>query len=301
MQLKETTVNGLHCIALNNEQITVLVCPALGGKIVSIKLNDQQQELLWHNPGLQLQVLDKDAVYDDNFFGGVDELLPNDEKEVIGQTAYPDHGELWTSALTYSITDNSLNLKGDLSQTGFGYERNIRLEGQKIISDYKITNLNNQPNPFLWKMHAAMQLHEGDRLICPAKTGEIGDEDFTGRQNLLFFDWPNWQEDRLDEVPSIEAQTNEFFFLSEMEQGFFRHESASANTFFEYQFDKEVFPYAWYFASYGGWNGLYTGVLEPATAIPHTLSKSIENHTCPTLAAGEHLSTQVIISVGRLS
>lgn len=80
-----------------------------------------------------------------------------------------------------------------------------------------------------------------------------------------------------------------------------RMESPAARTFFSYSFDTGVFPYAWYFASYGGWNGLYTGVLEPATAIPCSLGKSIKDGTCSTLAPGETLCTTVTINAGRLS
>ena len=40
--------------------------------------------------------------YDSNFWGGIDELLPNDIDEKIDTIDYPDHGELWTTALSTS-------------------------------------------------------------------------------------------------------------------------------------------------------------------------------------------------------
>ena len=112
----------------------------------------------------------------------------------------------------------------------------------------------------LLKMHAALLLHEGDRIICPAKRGEIGDADFTGRHESRFFPWPDYHGERLDIVGSAQEKRSEFFFLHDLERGEMRMESPAARTFFSYSFDTGVVPYAWYFASYGGWNGLYTGV-----------------------------------------
>lgn len=302
MQSQTVLAGGMELVELSNRTITIQVCPALGGKIVSLRLNDTGQEMLWHNPNVPLQHFQPGAVYDNSFFGGVDELLPNDEKEQINGVDYPDHGELWTLGLDHELFPDGIRLTGRLPQTGFAYERTLRLDGDtgRLVSDYRIRNLRDGDNPFLWKMHAALRLQDGDRLICPASQGEIGDEDFTGRHGQRFFDWPHWGQDQLDQVPGADAGRCEFFFLSGLERGEFRHESPGNGTFFTYTFDHTVFPYAWYFASYGGWNGLYTGVLEPATAIPHMLSTSVKNETCPVLAPGGELSTQVVISVGRL-
>ena len=85
---------GMTLLELSNQAVTIQVCPALGGKIISLRLNDREQELLWHNPQVALQHFQPGAVYDNSFFGGVDELLPNDEKEQINGVDYPDHGEL---------------------------------------------------------------------------------------------------------------------------------------------------------------------------------------------------------------
>jgi hypothetical protein len=41
--------------------------------------------------------LERGADYDSNFYGGIDELIPNDIPENIDGIDDPDHGELWTT------------------------------------------------------------------------------------------------------------------------------------------------------------------------------------------------------------
>ena len=62
--------------------------------------------------------------YDPNFFGGIDELLPNDVPETIDGVACPDHGELWTTCLDWHLeSDEVIHLQGMLSLFGLRYER----------------------------------------------------------------------------------------------------------------------------------------------------------------------------------
>lgn len=304
IQLHSTTFHGMPCQQLSNDAIALIACPALGGKIVSLRLLNTNQELLWHNPNLKLTALPPGSAYDPNFFGGIDELLPNDEAETIHGRDYFDHGELWTKSLQCTSHHRGITLTGELELAGLQYEKCISLHPTNgtIDLDYVITNTHPTPNPILWKLHAAMQVHAGDRIICPAKQGELLDPDFANRRHgPVRFAWPHWESDRMDIVPPITSQRREFFFLSDCERGLMRIESDEANTFFEYRYDHSVFPYGWIFATYGGWNGLYTAVLEPCTTIPHVLSQSIAKQTCKVLQPGEEIRTRVTIDVGHLT
>ncbi len=300
MQIKETSYDGIPCLQVKGESLQFLICPAAGGKIVELYHNSSNENFLWKNPNLSLSVLPYGTAYDPNFFGGMDELLPNDEAENIGELDYPDHGELWTSLLNWSANDDGLTLKGVLPHTGFSYSKTISLENNFLHQDYLITNIRHCPNPFLFKMHAALSLTPGDTLICSAAMGEIADEEFTNRHGQRYFQWPLWKDERLDTVLGADSKKCEFFYLSELSEGIFTLQSTHQNRYFTYHFDTTVFPYAWYFASYGGWDGLYTGILEPATAIPTALSQSIQNNTCPLLQPGESLKTRVSVECGLL-
>ena len=243
MTVTTTLINGLDCVILENETLAATLCPAAGGKISSLVLKNPDVELLWNNPRLVLRAYPAGTEYDPHFFGGIDELLPNDEKERINDRDYPDHGELWTSSLEWERTEEGIRLRADLPIAGLRYEKKLALGGAgQIRMTYRIVNLRQTENHFLLKMHAALRLHKGDRLICDAKRGEIADADFTGRHSARFFDWPHYGDERLDIAGGPEEARNEFFFLHDLGKGEMRMESPEAGTFFSYAFDTAVFP-----------------------------------------------------------
>ena len=80
MSIRRTEFEGVEGICLENDSISLVVCPSVGGKIVSFCLKDTGQELLWRNENLALRPYPEGTAYDPHFYGGIDELLPNDEK-----------------------------------------------------------------------------------------------------------------------------------------------------------------------------------------------------------------------------
>jgi len=60
-----------------------------------------------------------------------------------------------------------------------------------------------------------------------------------------------------------------------------------------------VMPYASMWASYGGFDGHYTVLLEPSTAMTNRLSETIARGQCALLAPGAALETEVWLDAGR--
>ena len=79
------------------------------------------------NQGLRLELLPSGAEYDPNFYGGVDELLPNDIPELIDGIECPDHGELWTTPLKATSEGDRVKMECVLPNLGLRYERWMRL------------------------------------------------------------------------------------------------------------------------------------------------------------------------------
>ena len=72
----------------------------------------------------------------------------------------------------------------------------------------------------------------------------------------------------------------------------------SQNLTFEYRFDTEIFPYAWYFASFGGFDGHYMAILEPCTTMPLSVNEAAQLGQCSVLESGELIETTVTIYAG---
>jgi hypothetical protein len=67
---------------------------------------------------------------------------------------------------------------------------------------------------------------------------------------------------------------------------------------FGYSYDTKIFPYQWWFASYGGFLDHYTAVLEPCTNMPMAVNEAILQNQCAFLEPGASISTTVNIYAG---
>lgn len=293
MTIRPDVWDGVDVVRLANERLEAVVAPSIGGRIVSLVDRATGYEFLWRNAGLSLRREAPGAEYDPSFYGGVDELLPNDVPEPIGGDAGLDHGELWTFALASEIEGDTLRLDGVLPRCGLRYERRMRLDGNRILFDYRLENAGRSSLAFLWKLHAALKIAPGDRVVCPAATVRAGDPEWSRLKREGPVSWPPEGGDALI-VPSFDG-TTEFLHLSELREGFLGWESADGRRRLSYRFDPRVFPYPWYFASYGGFDGHLVGILEPCTTMPISVAEAAALDQTAALEPGEALVTSVAL------
>lgn len=292
------SLDGVPLVRLESDWLQVDVAPSVGGRIVSLRDRASGHEFLWRNAALRLQRQEPGSEYDPNFYGGIDELLPNDVPEPINGVACPDHGELWTTSLEPRRDGGSLILKGRLPRFGLDYERrmSLRPDAPGLELAYRLTNATDQPRPFLWKLHAALAIEPGDILECPARRGQVVDLGWSRYRTLEPFSWPVIEGQTANVVPPADG-TVDFFYLFELTEGRMAWRRPGTGLRFEYRFDLRVFPYAWLFASYGGFNGHYTVILEPCTAMPISVNDAAARGQCSLLAPGQSLETEVSIGV----
>lgn len=293
--LKEKT----EFIRLENNELCLEVAPSVGGKITSIYSKSLLKEFLWTNHALKLQPYPVGTDYDSHFFGGIDELLPCDIPELVQGMAYPDHGELWTLNLECQIVRSTLMLSCRLPLSGLYYEKVISLDESKplIHIDYTIRNEAGSVRYFLWKLHAALQIREGDRMQCFVSEAQVVDPEYSRYKSTQPFNWPTAEGTNASIVPAKDGSMD-FYYLYGVEKGEMSLISSSVNSRFTYFFDDKVFPYLWFFASYGGFLGHYTVILEPCTTMPISLNEAIKLKQCSVLAPGESIKTRVSIYAG---
>ena len=165
--------DGSRIVRLRSEHLEVDVAPEVGGRIVGIRHLGSGHEFLWRNSRLRLEPQPPGSEYDPNFYGGIDELLPNDIPETIDGVACPDHGELWTRSLDWRIDGQRWSWKAELPRCGLTYQRRMRLRADSPHVDfhYRLTNPTGAERHFLWKLHAALAVEAGDVIDCPARHG----------------------------------------------------------------------------------------------------------------------------------
>lgn len=294
--------NGIALPVLENEEIRTELAPQLGGKFTSVYNKILEKEFLWRNASLRLEKQEPGADYDTNFWGGIDELIPNDIPETVDGIDYPDHGELWTTALDYEIKDDRVTLSGLLPESGLSYQKTVSLTTGRpeIEIAYRIRNTAQESRHFLWKLHAALQISEGDRLLTTASAGRIVYPGSSRFPDNGPFAWPEIEGTDVSVVPPQNG-TMDFFYLRGAAEGAMSMISGRDASRFGYQYDRAVFPYQWYFASYGQFRGHYTAILEPASAMPVSVNEAAELGQCTVLRPGEEINTKVIIYAGAVS
>lgn len=289
---------SIEIITTENDFLRIGIAPVLGGKIVSVYNKALQKEFLWHNAGLQLASYAPGTEYDPHFWGGIDELIPNDLVENIDGIDYPDHGELWTTPLDYEKEGDRIIVQGNLPLSGLYYKKTIYPEAgaAAFISEYVIRNESTATRHFLWKLHSALTIEAGDKLITGAQKAKVIDPAWSRFSDTNEFDWPQIENTDASIVPP-KSNSVDFFYLYDQQDAFMKLQSGAS--VFAYHYDKKIFPCQWFFASYGGFLDHYTAILEPCTNMPMAVNDAMQSGYCAVLQPGEVLKTTVRIYAGK--
>lgn len=299
MKTQVTNRDSVLVIRAENDHIAFEIAPQIGGRIISVYNKNLKKEFLWHNKHLNLAENKPGADYDSNFWGGIDELIPNDIPETVDSIAYPDHGELWTASLEYEVNEEGLSVFGLLPLSGLYYKKTLSLSVNEpvIRTRYEIRNDSGTTRHFLWKLHAAIQIAAGDRVLSSAGNARAVDLSASRIKSEEEFPWPHLQKNDVSKVPAYD-KTMDFFYLYDVTRPQMGMLSDEGKSLFEYGYDNAVFPYQWYFASYGQFNEHYTAILEPASAMPVSVNEAKLLNQCTVLGAGEKIETVVTIYAG---
>jgi hypothetical protein len=126
------------------------------------------------------------------------------------------------------------------------------------------------------------------------------DPNYSRFSTLSPFAWPKI-EGKSAHIISPADGTMDFFYLFDLRAGRMAWRRPGAGLEFAYHFDARVFPFAWLFASYGGFLGHYTVVLEPCTTMPISVNEAASKQQCSVLQPGETLATRVTIRAGEIT
>lgn len=300
----QRTHDGLRTIVMENDRIRVEILPELGAKVNRIEHRATGTDFLWHNPSIAPRIVPIGTSYDDNFSGGWDELFPNDLAGRVRDAVYPDHGELWTQRWTHTITERTddrvqvtLCCEGAVTTTRIEKVITLKAGESQLHFSHQLTNAGHRPFDFLWKLHPAMAIEEGDRIDVPGLTGELVDPSFGRLAEPASFNWPVAHPTGappldLSVVPALNG-TREFVYVRDLTDGWCAIRRRRLDLGFGLVFPRHVFSSVWLFMTFGGWRGLNTVVLEPCTTVPKDLNEAIRRGTARTLRPGEILSCDV--------
>jgi hypothetical protein len=162
-------------LQLGNDRIGLVVCPALGARILS--LVDRWTGREWLVQGTPPEAgpdgsaagwTGRDAIFTGAVAFGWDECLPTvapcpDPADPAGPPLR-DHGDLWGRAATVVAEGSFLEATWAGDDRPFVFTRRLRLDGPRLVAEYELENRGAAALPVLWSMHPLLALEPGARI-----------------------------------------------------------------------------------------------------------------------------------------
>ncbi len=294
-------------LTLQNEQLSLEVLPNPGGRILRLQDRASGKDWLWRPvapPASVVGEIPYGAPFDDHWFGGWEEMFPNDAATQMEGKAYPDHGEIWSRAWKLeSSSDLEVNMSVRCRTVPVEVRKAIRLHTSepKVEVHYTFRNLSDRLVPYMLKLHPALAIEPGDQVLmppCRIEPVELGFSSIIGRPGKTNFPYAYTREGspvRLDRVPPRDVNEQEFVYASDLADGWCGLRSASTGRSLMFRFDRAKLPYVWVFQSFNKWRNHFVMMLEPCSAVPYDLGVAYKNGTCSLLQpnASETVSVHV--------
>jgi hypothetical protein len=269
-----TRQQGFALYALRNEIIEAVVIPELGAKIVSLKNLRTGREWMWHPAGGFKLFRNR---FGDEFSRspliGIDECFPTIMPCHWQGRDLPDHGEVWSVPWMVDPNDwenGILRTSVALKVSPFKLERTIELIDSEIRLDYRLTNLGDAEESFLWAMHPLLKLRSGDQIVVPNSTRKQF-------KNLAFID--DWQTAPMEN----NCAKN---FATPVLEGTAAVSNEITGERLELRWNPEHNDTLGLWLTRGGWHGHHHVALEPTNSSSDELVLAVARNHCGKVPAG---------------
>lgn len=297
MPVKDTFLDGLRLLQLENGWLSLSVLPEVGAKILTLLDKKNKRNLLWRNPRIRPQAYPIDANFDNYWCGGWDDAYPTADACAHGGEPFPNLGELrslrWeVETLEADETKATARLSAYGPISAIKATKTVSLTGRTLQMNFSIESLSPIPLDFLWGTHPAFAVEEGSRLIIPARTGIVAQSNHPSLGTPGDrYNWPLVKGTDMSIVPDISAGINCGHYATDLEDGWFAVETRGQGIL--YEFPRETCPHLWLWLVYGGWRGYHHAVVEPWTGYPVNLEQAFEQGRHSQLKPGETFSVTV--------
>lgn len=310
---------GMRVLFLENDLLRVGVLLDKGADIFQFLYKPSDTDFLWRSPqGLIAPdrytptIASAAGSFLDSYHGGWQEIFPGGGPANYRGAELGLHGEVTHLGWECDILEDSperiaVRVSVECIRTPFRLERAMRLERGKpaLFIEETLTNLSSEDQDLMWGHHPAFGapfLREGVRLIIPAAGGEVNQPQFAASgifEPGAHFDWPHIASRGgmldLSVVPGADAGYADLIYLKQLSAGWYALLDPRTRIGFGLAWQKEIFPYLWFWLVYGKapgfpwWDRVYCLALEPWTSIPNNLPKAIETDSQFNLKGGEHI------------
>ena len=320
------TYRGLRTAVLENELLRVVVLIDKGADIYQLVYKPTDVDFLWRSPwGVRdprrfVPTSGSPAgLWMDVYEGGWQTVLPGGGwPSQYGDAELGLHAEVntmpWDCAVIEDTPETvSIHCWVRTYRTPFFFEKTLKLNSGSLVLeiDEVLLNEGEEPAHCVWGQHVALGapfLSEDCVIDLPGGTVTNHPVEHHPNNRLkpgAQGDWPltegrNGDSIDLSRVPSKRIRAYDLSYVSDMPEGWYAVTDQRSGVGFGLLFPNEVFPFLWYWQSFGGgfgypWYGrTYNVGLEPFTSpTGEGLATAIENGTALTLAPGQRIEAHL--------
>lgn len=276
-------------VVLATPDLRVEVLPALGGRVQSLVDRRREREWMWRPPTQPAAASSVGDEYDERWQGGFEELFPNDAPTTLDGRELPDHGELWP--VSWEVVEHEdgqrLALRTVGEVTGVEVAKEFRVEGPELHVAYELRGDLDRPLHYLFKLHAAVAVDGASRLELPGGELEPVDPEFgTILPGAGRWPWPGPDGADVSVCRPPTSGHREFVYVHDLPEGWCGVRDDRRRARLRLEYPREIFPFCWFFLTYGGWRDHQVAVLEPCTNYPKDLGTAVASGTSALLPAG---------------
>jgi hypothetical protein len=289
-------IEGVEYLHLSNATISLQILPAIGGKIISLRLIETGREFLL-SPRRPYALPSYGGAFTDFDFSGWDECFP-----AIAAGPYPDdpwrdilipdHGEVWTLPWSWRYRAGVLYMATRGVRFPYRLERWLDLRApDRLRVRYRACNLSPLPFRCLWSPHPMLAPTPSWRILLPPEITLRVDSSLGDRLGpyLNEITWPVWsgQERRLDIVgPAGQGYAYKVFAIGLTHGWAGVHDTATDEAIL-FTFSPATIPYVGIAVATGSPKpdqifGYYA-IVEPCSGWPDSLATAVASGASMTL------------------
>jgi len=315
----EWTFRDIEATVMEGEEMRVVLLQGKGADISEVVFKPLNLNVLFRNPWgprnprLYPTIAPHASAFRDYTGGGWSDILPNagDACTVKGaRFALHDETPLlnWSSSVEEASPDRvSALFRVKLVKYPFEIRKLVSLEtGNRLTITETVRNESRERLPFSWLVHPAFS----PAFAEPSAPLELHARWISVMGDARTWDYPAFVDvDGIERdaslVPSAETKLDSTLVLGGLDAGRYSITNPALGLRFTLAWDKEVFPFLWYYRSLGAEGYPFYGrsrfiALEPSTSRVSGLAAQVAADDARWLEADESLTTEMVATLSRV-
>lgn len=182
MRVSTESYAGNEAVVLTGEDMTAVILPGLGAKIISLLSHRTGREFIWCDPHRELRSISPGSAYVDNDVSGIDDCFPT-----IDPCLYPvepfrdlplgDHGDLWSRQWGWNLQDDGSLFTVTGATLPFEFEKLITIQSSpsRLVVRNTMRAVGHQWFVYQWAGHPLFRAEKEMRITglegCTGSTG----------------------------------------------------------------------------------------------------------------------------------